>query len=384
MSVLQKILQERDLLSQISNENVEVKKIYAGFDGTARSLQIGNLTPLAALKHLSKAGIQPIVLLGGATSTVGDPSGKNTTRKQLDKDDVNININILESQIKKLLPGSLIVNNYDWISKLSFMDFLDQVATFLSVSYVIKFKTFADRLANENPLTIKEILYPLMQGYDFLYLFENEGCDAQLGGHDQWCNVLTGVDLIQKKHSKDTNVVAVTSPLLVDSNGNKMGKSLAGAIYLSEELCSVYNFWSFWRNVDDSLVKTCLLRFSDFEIEEINDIVLKDINQAKIKLANYMTTWVHSEEKAAEAQKKASSIFVDRNFNDLIETKVNHCKLSDVVSELKNISSSEAKRLIKSNSVKINEEIINDSSYSFKSGTFLISIGKKSFFKLVF
>lgn len=385
MSIIKKTLSERDLLSQISHEKTEIKKIYAGFDGTAKSLQIGNLTPIAALKHLAKAGIEPIVVLGGATSRVGDPSGKNTTRKQLYTEDIDLNISIIQQQIKKLLPEAKIVNNADWLSSLSFMEFLDNIANHISVSYILNFKTFSDRLKNSQPLSIKEILYPLMQGYDFLHLFETEQCDAQLGGHDQWCNVLTGVDLIQHKHSKDTSVIAVTSPLLVDRKGHKMGKSVNGAIYLSSEMCAVYDFWNFWRNVDDCLVKTCFLRFTDLPIKNIDSLLSeKDINQAKILLADTITRWVHSEEECEQAKKRATTIFVDKNFDDLPITISQSNKLSEIIASLNAISNSEAKRLILSGAVKINGKVEKNTALKVHLEPALINIGKKNVFKVAF
>lgn len=384
MSILSETLKKRDLFSQISNDQTEIKKIYVGFDGTAKSLQIGNLTPLAALKHLAKTGIQPIVLLGGATSRIGDPSGKKTTRKQLETNEVTENISILENQIKKLLPNATIVNNFDWLSRLSFMDFLENITNLVSVSYLTNFKTFAERLKNNDPLTLKEFLYPMMQGYDFLYLYETMHCDAQLGGNDQWCNVLTGVDLIQKKHSKNTSVVAVTSPLLVDSNGNKMGKSLKGAIYLSEKLCSVYDFWHFWRNIPDDIVTNCLYRLTDFETSEISEWIAQDINHAKIQLADSLTNWVHSKEDAQKAKKQANTIFVEKNFDQLEIIAVQTSKLFEIIAQLKNISNSEAKKLIQNNAIKINEEKISNISYLIEKGKeSIISIGKKDVFKII-
>lgn len=383
MSILNSVLSTRDLVKQISNSDAEIKKIYAGFDGTAESLQIGNLTPIAALRHLAKAGIKPIILLGGATSTVGDPSGKNTTRKQLKNDSILKNINCIKSQMKKLIPEATIVNNNDWLGNLSFMEFLDKVAQFTSVSSIINLKTFVARLENNDPFNMKELLYPLMQGYDFLWLYENMGCDAQLGGQDQWCNLLTGTNLIQKKYSNETPVVAVTAPLLTDSNGQKMGKSLSGAIYLSEKKIPVYDFWNFWRNVDDSIVKTCLLRFSDFEPIEIDDFIKTDINDAKVKLADFMTTWVHSKEATKNAKNKVKTIFIDKNYEELIDITVSSSKLSEIVAQLKNISMGDAKRLIEGNAVKVNNETIKDISFIINLKKALILIGKKDAFKIV-
>lgn len=383
MSILDKVLSTRNLMKQISNSETEVKTIYAGFDGTAESLQIGNLTPIAALRHLSKFGIKPIILLGGATSIVGDPSGKNTTRKQLENNSISKNINCIKSQMKKLLPEATIVNNNDWLGHLSFLEFLDKAAQYTSVSSIVNLKTFAARLENHDPFTMKELLYPLMQGYDFLWLYENMKCDAQLGGQDQWCNLLTGINLIQKKYPNDTSVVAVTAPLLTDSSGQKMGKSLRGAIYLSEEKLSSYDFWSFWRNLDDSLVKTCLLRFSDFDIIEIDDFVKININDAKIKLADFMTTWVHSEEASKNAKIKAKTIFIEKKYEELNHTIVSSSKLSEIVSQLKNISMKEAKILIKGGAVKINNETIKDISFIINLNKAFLLIGKKDAFKII-
>lgn len=374
------ILEKRNLLFQFSKKS-NFSTVYAGFDGTAISLQIGNLTPLTALRHLSNANVNIIVLLGGATSKIGDPSGKTETRAQLAEDIVIDNIIKIEQQIRKLLPNAIIVNNYDWISKLDFMNFLDKVAHYVSVSKIINLKTFSERLEKHQPFTIKEMLYPLLQGYDFLHLFEQYNCNAQIGGQDQWCNLLTGTDLIKTKYP-NAEPIAITCPLLVDSSGRKMGKSLNGAIYLSKELCSVYDFWHFWRNIDDQLVKTCLKRFTLLALEYIEEIC-QDINKAKIVLANEITTWVHSKEEAIEAAKKAQEIFYNKNYDilNIIAFKAND-KLFHIISKLKNISNSEAKKLIENDAILIDDQKTNDTNKICSNGTYIIKIGKKSTFKI--
>lgn len=379
MNIYEK-LKERELFQNSSNK-INFQTIYTGFDGTADSLQIGNLIPIAALRILNKLNIKIIVVLGGGTSKIGDPSGKSETRKQLETDSINKNLNQIKNQIKKLLPNAIIVNNADWLNSLSFMNFLDQAATFIPVSKIIKLKTFAERLKNNQPFTMKELLYPLLQGYDFLHLFEQNNCTAQLGGQDQWCNLLTGIDLIQSKHGNNIKVTAITCPLLTDSNGKKMGKSLNGAIYLSKEKCSIFDFWNFWRNIDDSIVKTCLLKFTELPLLHIENLVKNDINKAKIELANEITTWIHSKEDAKIAEKQAENLFINKNFDTLQPIIVSTNKLIEIVAKLKNISNSESKELIRNGSVKENDITITNVSHNVQNQA-IIKIGKKHIFKI--
>lgn len=375
------VLQKRDLIYQFSKD-IKFSVVYAGFDGTAKSLQIGNLTPLSALRHLEAHNIKIIVVLGGATSKIGDPSGKTTTRAQLANDIVEDNIIRIKAQIQKLLPNATIVNNYDWISKVDFMSFLDQIAHYIPVSQIINLKTFAERLDKHQPFTIKEMLYPLLQGYDFLHLFEKYNCSAQIGGQDQWCNLLTGVDLISKKHASES--IAITCPLLVDSNGNKMGKSLSGAIYLSKELCSVNQFWQFWRNIDDCLTKICLKRLTMIDLEIIENIYHKDINQAKILLANEITTWVHSKEEAIEAETQAKEIFINNNYDKIKPISISKSlRLFEIISKIKNISNSASKKLIAEGGVLINDIKNNNIQTILTPSVYIIKIGKKSVFKIL-
>lgn len=373
------ILKNRDLFFQ-SHSNTEIKCAYVGFDGTAISLQIGNLTGLAMLRLANLNNIKTIGLVGGATSLIGDPEGKKTTRKKLEKEEVEKNIEGIKNQIQKLCPEAKIVNNIDWISNLTFLDFLTQVAPYYPLSALIKLKTFADRLENNDPLSVQELLYPLIQGYDFAHLYKTYGCNAQFGGHDQWCNLIAGLDLIKRKYAEE-NINIVTAPLLTNSAGQKMGKSVNGAVYINPNLCSVFDFWQFWRNIEDSMVKTCLLRFTLIEVQEINELIEKDINEAKIKLANEVTTWVHSAVDAKNAQNQAKSIFIDKNTDNLETITFKDPKITEIVANLMKISNTEAKKLIKQNAVKIDDEIIS-SNFETQKTNFVISIGKKQIFKI--
>jgi len=376
-------LKKKELLYQQTNtQTKEVTGIYCGFDGTAESLQIGNLHGLAVLRLAYKHNIPTIALVGGATSQVGDPSEKSETRKKIENNQVEINIKNITKQIKKLVPNAKIVNNIDWLAKLNFMDFSEKVAKHISVSSLIKLKTFASRLTNNDPFSTQELIYPLMQAYDFLYLYENENCNTQCGGSDQWCNILTGTELIRKKiETKENELLGITFPLLTDSNGKKMGKSLKGAIYCSEHMCSIYDFWQFWRNVEDVIVKPCLKKLTTLSVEEIDGI--ENINEAKTILANEITTWIHSKEEATAAQTQAKLIFIEKNTDELTAITVSSNKIIEILVEIKaTASNSNAKKLIEQGAVKIDGKVILQKDHKESKQTFILSVGKKSFYKI--
>lgn len=376
-------IKARGLLHQTTDHAnvIEIKKIYCGFDATALSLQVGNLLTLSYLRLVDKHNIGTIAILGGATTRVGgDPSQKTETRKKLENAQILDNLSIIEKQIKSLVPNAKVLNNAQWLDKLQFVDFLETIACYVPVGALIKLETFANRLKNNEPFNMQELLYPLMQGYDFLWLYENEGCNAELGGSDQWCNILPGIDLIKKKH-ENAQVIGLTIPLLTKPDGTKMGKSVSGAIYLNPNMCSSYDFWQFWRNIDDSMVHSCMKKFTLMDTNEIDAIT--DINQAKIILANDVTTWVHGSQAASDAQAHAKTVFVERNLKAVQAQKVSGNKLVEIMVELGAAeTNSQAKTLIEQSAVKVNDEVINDKGYLFSTGIATLSVGKKKFYKI--
>lgn len=382
----QKLIEEikaRQLFYQTTDgkEVTPITGVYCGFDATAISLQIGNLLCISLLRLFDNHNVPTIALLGGATTRAGDPVGKMETRKKLANAQIDENLNGIKAQLKRLIPNAKILNNASWLDELKFTHFLELVAHHTPVSALLKLETFATRLKNNDPLNMQELLYPLMQGYDFLWLYEHENCNAEFGGADQWCNVLAGVDLIKKKH-EDAKAVGLTIPLLTTPDGKKMGKSVSGAIYLDENLCSPYDFWQFWRNIDDSLAKPCLKKFTLIDIEEID--TLNDINQAKIMLANDITTWIHGSDAARNAETQAKSVFVERNLENLQAIEVVGNKLVEIMVQVKACeTNSQAKTLIEQNAVKIDDIAITEKTHAIKPGEHSLSVGKKKFYKII-
>lgn len=417
----QEILKKRELFHQATNikdPKFEIKTLYCGFDATAPSLQIGNLLCISFLRLAALHGINIIALLGGATTKVGDPTGKNEARKKLEEDAIENNIKMFESQIRKLLPNAKILNNDSWLSDWKFMDFLNNTAGNFSLSSLLKLKTFSTRLDANMPLSLQEFMYPIMQAYDFLWLYENQGCNAQCGGADQWCNILTGVELAHNKYGKkigndcvcenennenasnnpnsegnsnenahddETKVIGITLPLLLNSQGQKMGKSVKGAVYLCDDNSSIFDFWQFWRNIEDSMVIPCLKKFTLIDLDEIEKIAaLPNINDAKIILANDVTSWIHGKEAAENAYEQAKLIFVERNVDDFEKVIVDTSKLVEIMVKTGAVkSNSEAKSLIEQNAVKINDIVVNNKDHVENASEFALSIGKKKFFKII-
>lgn len=389
-----KELSARELLYQITNNdaNQVIKKAYCGFDATAISLQVGNLLCLSFMRLLHKHNIPTISILGGATTQIGDPTGKNETRKKIDNEVILKNISNIQAQIAKLLPQTKFLNNATWLNNLSFTQFLEEIAKYIPVGSLLKLEMFANRLANHDPLNMQELLYPLMQGYDFLWLYENEDCNAEIGGADQWCNILCGVDLIKKKHliewhANENHInakmqpVGLTIPLLVDKTGKKMGKTENGAVYLDPSVFSIFDFWQFWRNIDDSMAISCLKKFTLIELEEIEQI--ENINHAKIMLANDVTSWVHSPEDAQKAQMEAKTIFIEHNLDNLPLVAIHSNKLFEILIEIKAAeTNNRAKTLIEQGAIKINDILITDRNYTLNENEAVISVGKKKFFKV--
>ncbi len=386
-------------------QNIEIEKLdnimvdnkisgYIGFDVTSDSLHIGSLIQLMLLHWLDFYGHKSIALVGGGTTLIGDPSGKDQTRRILNKVDIDKNINNIQQTFSRFInleDNSLIINNYDWLSDLNYIDFLREFGSKITLNKMLTFDSVKSRLDREQPLTILEFNYMLLQAYDFVYLNKNFDCVLQMGGSDQWGNILSGVDLIRKINRK--NAFGITSPLITNSDGSKMGKTADGAIWLNKNKISTLDFFQFWRNVNDDDVSRFLYLFTKIPISEIKKLSsLKDqeINEAKKILAYEVTKIVRGKEDADEAVEMTTNIFsskiIDERLPNISEYKINlvnkNFSILDAIEKLKLVKSrSEIKRLIKSDGVKINDELYKNNDLSLKEYSELkelkITIGKK-------
>ena len=313
------VLKERGFIAQSVYEEDLYKRMeqgpvtfYVGFDPTADSLHIGHYIPIMAMAHMQRAGHRPIALMGGGTGLIGDPSGKSDLRKMLTPEIVDHNVDCIKQQMSRFLDFSdgkaLIVNNADWLRSLNYIDFLREVGVHFSVNRMLTAECYKQRM--EKGLTFLEFNYMLMQSYDFLELFRRYGCRVEMGGDDQWSNILSGADLIRRKEHEDA--FAMTFKLLLTHDGRKMGKTEAGALWLDENKTSPYDFYQYWRNVDDQDVEKCLALLTFLPMEEVRRLgALQDaqINQAKKVLAFEVTKLVHGQEKAEAAAKAAEALF---------------------------------------------------------------------------
>ena len=366
---------------------------YIGFDCTASSLHVGSLLQIMILKLMQKHGHRPIILLGGGTTLIGDPSGKDSTRKLLDQKDIKKNIKsikkvfniILNTKNKKTKP--IFVDNARWLTKLKYIDFLRKIGSNFTINKMLTFDSVKLRLEREQSLSYMEFNYMILQSYDFYQLFRKNNCVLQIGGSDQWGNIVNGVELIRKILRKDS--YGLTSPLITLASGAKMGKTEKGAVWLNENMFSSYEYWQFWRNTDDRDVKKFLYFFTEIEPGNIDEICSKekDINKLKILLANEATKILHGENASKIAEKKGLGL-------DLPEIKVKPddvkkgIKLLDFLSD-NNIMSSknEARRAIANNGLKINNNLINDEkkiiyAADFRDGVLKISHGKKKHYQV--
>ncbi len=401
-----KELSERELIAQVTNEekvkellNNEKVTFYIGFEPNADSLHVGHFVQLMVMARLQKAGHIPIILFGGGTGLIGDPSGKTDMRKMLTPEIINHNVECFKKQASKFLdltPGkALIVNNADWLMDLNYIKFLREIGVHFSVNRMLAAECYKQRL--ERGLTFFELNYMIMQSYDFLVLNRKYGCKLELGGDDQWSNIIGGVELVRKCDRKD--VYGLTFKLLTTSEGKKMGKTEKGALWLSENRTSPYEFYQYWRNIDDKDVTSCMkmLTFIPLsEIKEYEKLSGSDINQAKEKLAYEITKLVHGKEEAEKSIQTARSIFGNKNFNsDMPEFKFPKEKLSKDSTELLLIltesglapSKSEARRLISQGGISIDGEKISDVAYCVNNKTIekgiIIKKGKKIYKKIL-
>ena len=390
------LFKDRNLFNQCTNEielnNLLNKKkiiFYIGFDATADALHAGSLVQLRAIKTLIKHGHQAIVLLGGGTTKIGDPSGKDASRQILTYETIQKNIEnfkrIFEHYFRDFKENIKFINNDQWLDKLNYIELLRDLGSQVSINRMLTFESVKERLKREQSLSFLEFNYMILQSYDFLHLNKHENCELQIGGSDQWGNIVLGMEIISKINKKDA--FGLTTPLLTTSTGKKMGKTEQGAVWIDQNKYSSYDFYQYWRNVDDNDVEKLLLIFSDLDKEEIKILIKEDINNAKKKLAYFVTTDCHSESSAKEAEEKARSIFENNSYDNIDEINFKiDSKLIDTLTSNSTVSSkSEAKRLIEGGGIKIDEDQINDinltidKSYNEK----ILKIGKKKYFKII-
>ncbi len=374
-------------------------KAYIGFDCTAPSLHVGSLLQIMSLRLLQKYGHQPIVLLGGGTTLIGDPSGKDATRKILDQTSIKKNIKSIKKTFTKLLnfkdrkTKPIFVNNSDWLVKINYIDFLRNIGKHFTINKMLSFDSVKLRLDREQSLSYMEFNYMILQAYDFFKLNEKYKCILQIGGSDQWGNIVNGVELIRKISQKDS--FGLTTNLITLSSGAKMGKTESGAIWLDKNLLSPYEYWQFWRNTADNDVERFLNYFTDIDSSQIEDIVKseKNINNLKILLANETTKILHGSKAAEDSENTAKKTFEEKGIGkNLPEVLINKSILNkglnilDLLCTNKFIlSKSEARRAIKSNGIKINDKLVTDDKMlinlnNLQGNAIKVSHGKKKHF----
>jgi tyrosyl-tRNA synthetase len=406
MNKFLKEFKDRGFFYQCTNEDElsnlmdkEKIKAYIGFDCTAESLHVGSLLQIMCLRLLQKNGHRPIVLLGGGTTRIGDPSGKDKTRKILSEDEIERNIKNIKDILKKFLDNDdpetkpIFVNNYTWLKDLNYISFLRDIGKHFTINRMLTFDSVKLRLDREQSLSYMEFNYMILQAYDFLELNKKENCVLQIGGSDQWGNIVNGVELI-KRYSNNQSY-GLTTPLITLATGAKMGKSENGAIWLDEKFLSAYDYWQFWRNTDDRDVIKFLKNFTDLEIEEIKKIENDNINDLKILLANETTSMLHGEDAAKNSEQAAKEAFSGNTLgSSLPSIKIDPKNIDNkfdiidliILSKLEK-SKSEIRRLIKGNGIKINDEIISDeklviTNNFFNENYLKLSIGKKRHLKI--
>lgn len=397
-------LVERGLIAQCTNAE-EVRKLleeeqvtfYVGFDPTADSLHVGHFLGLMVMSHLQKAGHRPICLVGGGTGTVGDPSGRTDMRKMLTDEDIEYNCNQFKKQMARFIDFSegkgIMVNNGDWLRKLNYIELLRDIGPHFSVNRMLTAECYKNRM--EKGLTFLEFNYMIMQSYDFLELHRRYGLKMELGGDDQWSNIIGGVELTRRK-TGDT-VYGLTFTLLTKSDGKKMGKTAGGALWLDAEKTSPYDFYQYWRNVDDADVEKCLAMLTFLPMDEVRRLgALKDaaINEAKTVLAYEVTKMVHGEEEANKAKAAAEAVFGGAGSSENMPTieagaeAVGSKVLDILVANKVFASKGEGRRLIQQNGVSLNDVKLSDPDYvlteaDFTGGEAIVKKGKKKFYRLV-
>ena len=398
------VLKERGLIAQTTHEE-EIRELlgkekvtfYIGFDPTADSLHVGHFLQMVVMRHMQNYGHKPIALVGGGTGSIGDPSGRTDMRKMMTRETIVHNCECFKKQLSRVVDFSdgkaIMVDNADWLLKLNYVDFLRDIGACFSVNKMLTAECYKQRL--EKGLTFLEFNYMLMQSYDFLMLNRNYDCKLELGGDDQWSNILGGIELCRRKDQKQ--VYGMTFTLLTNSEGKKMGKTASGAVWLDSEKFSVYDFYQYWVDVDDADVIKCLKLLTFIPMDKIREMEKwegKELNEAKKILAYEVTTLVHGEEEAKKAKEAAEAVFGGGGISDNMPTK----ELADFNGEMLVTdmlvstgilpSKGEARRLMQQNGLSINDAKITDvnakiTDEDFKDGFMVVKKGKKGFFKVV-
>ena len=376
---------EEELYEKLGKESVP---FYIGFDPTADSLHVGHFMQLIAMHHMQQAGHKPIILIGGGTAMVGDPSGRTDMRSMMTKETIRHNVECFKTQMSKFVSfegenAAVIVDNGDWLLNLNYVDFLREIGAHFSVNRMLTAECFKQRL--ERGLSFLEFNYMLMQAYDFLVLYRKYGCALELGGDDQWNNILAGANLIRIKEQKPA--YAMTFTLLTTSDGKKMGKTAKGAVWLDENKTTPYEFYQYWRNINDDDVEKCLKLLTFLSLEEIEELCRyrdERINKAKERLAFELTKEVHGEEKATLAQSQAQAAFGGGSAELLtkevsgVETVVDVMVAAGVAK-----SKGEARRLVEQGGVSVDENKVSDVNMPVPSKEFVLHKGKKVHLKII-
>jgi tyrosyl-tRNA synthetase len=400
-------LKERGFVSQCSDENglrklldAEQVSFYIGFDPTAKSLHIGNLLQLLFMAHLQKAGHRPIALVGGGTTRIGDPSGKTEMRKILPVETIKANADLFRAQISRFLDFSegkaLMLDNAEWLAPLNYIEFLRDIGRHFSVNRMLSFETYKMRM--ETGLSFIEFNYQILQAYDYLVLCQRHGCRLQMGGDDQWGNIVAGMDLIRRVEGVEA--FALTSPLVTRSDGKKMGKSEKGALYLDANMVSPYEFYQYWVNIPDADVKQFFFRFTFRPVGEIEGLCAPsvDVNEAKRALAFEITSMVHGEKAARDAEEAAKAAFGRGEPADLSGVPSMEIPLADLEKGVNIVelfvrtglcaTKSDARRLVSQGGASVNRKGVagidcNVSASDLEDGALLLRAGKKRYFRLV-
>lgn len=387
---------EQEIRDLLANESVT---FYIGFDPTADSLHVGHYIQMMVMAHMQRAGHRPIALIGGGTAMIGDPSGRNDMRSMMTKETIAHNAECFVKQMSRLIDFSdgkaIMVNNADWLTNLNYIDFLRDIGACFSVNKMLTAECFKTRL--EKGLTFLEFNYMLMQGYDFLVLNQKYGAKMELGGDDQWSNILAGADLIRRKEGKPA--YGMTFKLLTNSEGKKMGKTQSGAVWLSAEKTSPYDFYQYWRNIDDADVKKCMQLLTFMPLDEIDELTAyqdERMNKAKERLAYEITKLIHGEEEADKAQNAARALFAGGADNEhMPSTEIDaaefdaHRNIIDVLVAAGLASSKgEGRRLVQQGGISLNDRKIADIGYVISNedvndGCFILKKGKKVYLKVI-
>ena len=396
------VLEERGYIEQLTHPK-EIKELFAkesvpfyiGIDPTADSLHVGHFVSLMVASHLQKFGHKPIILLGGGTATIGDPSGRTDMRKMLSREELDHNTECIKKQVEKFVSfdgenAAIIVNNADWLLDLKFVEFVRDIGSLFSVNKMLAAECYKQRL--ETGLTFFEMSYMLMQSYDFLQLYNRYGCKLQMGGNDQWSNIIGGVDLIRKIGKDDS--FGLTFKLLTTKEGKKMGKTAKGALWLDPDKTSPYEFYQYWRNIEDSSVETVLKMLTFLPLDKINELSsLKDekINEAKKIAAFEITKLVHGEEEAKKAEEASNALFNGSGSLENMPTikleDINISLLDAIIKTNIAPSKGQARTLINQGGISLNDNKISDVNYvlsasDFSQGYAILKKGKKIFYKL--